>query len=191
MDFLQGLLDGVVHFRQIDLGYDVESIVRHGSMTQCYQDALRDFMDHGRQGGIERQSDGGANPLGIDFELQEQAGGLEHLRAARRGRRGGQDFGKKPARQLRLLHQRMDGLHHLGGFERLLENRVAAGPLGFFFVERFEQSGSQDHTHMPQVGIAFHVAAEFESGFAGKKYVGQDQIRIDIGQPQQSARRHR
>src|SRR5260370_28127407 len=37
--FLERLVDGVIHLRQIDLGDDVESIVRHGSMTQCYQDA--------------------------------------------------------------------------------------------------------------------------------------------------------
>ena len=49
MDFLQRLLDGVVHFRQVDFGDDVESIFGHVLMTQCYQDSLGNFLDHGGQ----------------------------------------------------------------------------------------------------------------------------------------------
>ena len=47
MDFLQRLLDGVAHFRQVDFGHDIKCIFGHVLMTQCYQDSLGNFLDHG------------------------------------------------------------------------------------------------------------------------------------------------
>jgi hypothetical protein len=37
-------------------------------MTQCYQDALGDFMNHSREGGVEGECDGSADALRIDFK---------------------------------------------------------------------------------------------------------------------------
>ena len=79
----------------------------------------------------------------------------------------------------------MNCLHDLGGFEGLLENGVAAGQCGFILIERFKEPGGEDDADMPKLRIALHVAAEVEAGFARQKNIGQNEIGIDIGQPQQ------
>ena len=55
LNLLHGLLEGVVHFSEVDFGDDVECIVRHGSISQCYQDALGNFTDEGGECGVRRR----------------------------------------------------------------------------------------------------------------------------------------
>jgi hypothetical protein len=57
------------------------------SMTQSDQDALGDFPDHSREGGVEGERDGGADPLRIDFRRSGRRG-IGSLRAGRRRRSG-------------------------------------------------------------------------------------------------------
>ena len=58
------------------------------SMTQGDQDALGNFMNHGRKGGVEGERDGGADTLRIDFRSGGR-GGFGNLRAGRRRGSGG------------------------------------------------------------------------------------------------------
>ena len=85
---------------------------------------------------------------------RSRIGRLRDRRGGRRvdgrlgGPRGGERFGEQAARELRIVHQRPDGLHHHRGFERFFQDRVAAGAAGFVFIERLEQPRGQDHAHV-------------------------------------------
>ena len=93
-------------------------------------------------------------------------------------------LGELAARELGFLDQRIDGADHFRSLEGLLQDGVAAGAPGFVFVEWLQQSGGKHHANVLETRLVFHVAAKLEAGFAGQENVGEDQVGIDVGQPQ-------
>ena len=79
--------------------------------------------------------------------------------------------------------KRADGLHHNRCFEGFLENRVAAGAAGFFFVELLEQARGEDDADVAMQG--FYVAAQLEAIAAGEKNVGDHQVWVDVVEAQE------
>ena len=131
------------------------------SMTQCYQDSLGDFPDHRRKRGIERQRDGGrARVRDRWLGLRRRRRGWLGFTRARRDRGRCQHLGEQVRARVALpLSADWMVAHQLRRLEWLLQNRVAAGALGLFFVEWLQQPGGEDHANMPQFRIVLNVPA--------------------------------
>ena len=120
--------------------------------------------------GVEGERDGGADPFRIDFGSWGGAEAAAARLGIGRSGRGAERFGKQAASQLRFLHQRIDGaasaLEASNGFLRM---RVAAGALGFVFIERLQQPGREHHAHVPQRGSLLTWRQRSKPDFPGRK----------------------